>query len=451
MLRNFLQRLRLEGDCDRLCYFVVGIGAFGIKFTIDRWLWLICGPRKSAFWPWTYFDPTFQEYLWNNPSILYIFVLVSLFFIWVGLSHTILRLRNAQLPQSLSFFFFVPLFNVLFFLLLAATPRPDKNGFNVSLLFLRLLPQSTLGSAIFSVTVTAGFIVLLTGYSTEVLQHYGGGLFLGAPVAAGFTTVILAAQKRPISFFHALLLGNLTVYVIGGALLLFAFEGVLCIFMAAPIGLFLASIGSILAWSLLKAARISGITGFYSIGIVALLMTVEPFLKLQPPLFNISAPRSLVWQHVIAFSEIETPPEVIFQTGIAYPIKARIEGVGVGAVRYCEFSTGAFVEPITVWDEPNELRFSVTNTPPPMQEWSPWGGIQPAHLEGFFESKGGRFLLKELPGGRTEVKATTWHEHRIWPTYYWRLWADLLIHQIHFRVLRHIGELSERDNKKITF
>jgi hypothetical protein len=125
--------------------------------------------------------------------------------------------------------------------------------------------------------------------------------------------------------------------------------------------------------------------------------------------------------------------------------------VGVGAVRYCEFSTGAFVEPITVWDEPNELRFSVTNTPPPMQEWSPWGGIQPAHLEGFFESKGGRFLLKELPGGRTEVKATTWHEHRIWPTYYWRLWADLLIHQIHFRVLRHIGELSERDNKKITF
>ena len=39
------------------------------------------------------------------------------------------------------------------------------------------------------------------------------------------------------------------------------------------------------------------------------------------------------------------------RAGLAYPMRARIEGSGPGAVRYCEFSTGPFVEPIVTWDE----------------------------------------------------------------------------------------------------
>ena len=44
-----------------------------------------------------------------------------------------------------------------------------------------------------------------------------------------------------------------------------------------------------------------------------------------------------------------------------------IEGEGVGAVRHCVFSTGAFVEPITIWNEPRHLRFDVTAMPEPMR------------------------------------------------------------------------------------
>ena len=57
---------------------------------------------------------------------------------------------------------------------------------------------------------------------------------------------------------------------------------------------------------------------------------------------------------------------------MACPISAEIEGKGVGAVRHCIFTTGAFVEPITVWDEPNTLAFDVTEQPPPMKELSPY-------------------------------------------------------------------------------
>ena len=63
----------------------------------------------------------------------------------------------------------------------------------------------------------------------------------------------------------------------------------------------------------------------------------------------------------------------VFRTGVAYPTEARIDGSGPGAIRKCQFSTGAFVEPITVWDEPHLLRFRVTHNPAPLGEWSPWG------------------------------------------------------------------------------
>ncbi|NBP97360.1 MAG: hypothetical protein EBU25_05975 [Burkholderiaceae bacterium] len=37
----------------------------------------------------------------------------------------------------------------------------------------------------------------------------------------------------------------------------------------------------------------------------------------------------------------------------------KIVGKGVGSVRHCNFTTGSFVEPITVWDEAKLLKFDV--------------------------------------------------------------------------------------------
>ena len=64
---------------------------------------------------------------------------------------------------------------------------------------------------------------------------------------------------------------------------------------------------------------------------------------------EIDAPIEKVWQNVVAFPQIDKQPEGILKLGFAYPINAKIDGCGVGAVRYCNFNTGAFVEPITAW------------------------------------------------------------------------------------------------------
>jgi len=148
---------------------------------------------------------------------------------------------------------------------------------------------------------------------------------------------------------------------------------------------------------------------------------------------------------VVTFSELPAPTEWMFRIGLAYPVRAEMHGVGVGAVRECHFSTGPFVEPITAWDEPRRLAFRVESNPEPMQEWTPYRAIHPPHLEGHFQSRAGEFLLEPLPGGRTRLQGTTWYEHGLWPDVYWRWWSDRIIHAIHGRVLQHVKALAEAD------
>src|SRR6185437_12317969 len=105
-----------------------------------------------------------------------------------------------------------------------------------------------------------------------------------------------------------------------------------------------------------------------------LLMLGEHAAQLQPPVRSVvtsiivNAPAHIVWNNVVAFSPLGPPKEWLFHTGIAYPIGATISGSGPGAIRRCGFSTGDFVEPITIWDEDHLLAFNVTAEPPSLRE-----------------------------------------------------------------------------------
>ncbi|MGI9088975.1 MAG: hypothetical protein ACR2HH_14740 [Chthoniobacterales bacterium] len=147
---------------------------------------------------------------------------------------------------------------------------------------------------------------------------------------------------------------------------------------------------------------------------------------------------------MISFSEIPLPRELLFRAGIAYTMRATIEGHGVGAVRHCNFSTGSFVEPITVWQAPTQLSFDVRQQPDPLTEFSPYGHLETPHLRGVFQSHRGEFRLVRQADGSTLLRGTTWYTNQLEPAAYWNLWSDHVIHQIHLRVLRHIRAECER-------
>jgi len=126
-------------------------------------------------------------------------------------------------------------------------------------------------------------------------------------------------------------------------------------------------------------------------------------------------------------------------------VRTSLKGRGPGAVRHCIFTTGAFVEPITIWDEPRRLAFDVAAQPPPLEEWTPRGDLKAAHLDGYLRSRRGEFRLVPLANGSTRLEGSTWYTHDLWPATYWRLWTDGIIHRIHARVLRHIKQEAEAD------
>jgi hypothetical protein len=115
----------------------------------------------------------------------------------------------------------------------------------------------------------------------------------------------------------------------------------------------------------------------------------------------------------------------------------------VGALRLCHFSTGAFVEPITVWEPGRRLAFDVLSNPPPMTELSPYGDVEPPHLRDTFVSERGEFLLEEDGHGGVRLQGTTWYRQGLWPQAYWNWIADASIHGIHRRVLEHIRASAE--------
>lgn len=301
------------------------------------------------------------------------------------------------------------------------------------------------GGAVLASAVLAALVMSLTlGFG-----GYGLVMFVFGPFLIGYMAAFFYDGPRARSWFYLVGLSLGALFLSSLLLLLLGLEGLVCILMALPLGGPMAAFGAtVVYWERRYGLGSAGATAGM-LAVFPLLLVIEPHVSPEPPVYSVTtsidvdATPGQVWEQVIAFPEIPPPTEFLFRFGIAYPIRAEIEGKGVGAIRRCVFSTGAFVEPIEIWDEPRMLKFSVESNPAPMREWTPYPSIEPPHLNGFMESRQGQFKLEPLDEGGTRLIGTTWYSHGLWPAFYWRLWSDWIIHKIHLRVLEHIRREAE--------
>jgi hypothetical protein len=442
---------RLDGTVSRGTYALIGCGLFAIKHNLDRLVATVLFDRKWDVFSYLQGPPLGTP---GEEGFYAVMVSLALPFIWVGISLTVRRLRDAGWPMGLMIVFFVPVLNLVFFLLLSVVPsraaaepkapRERRLG--------RLLPEGVVGSAAVSVLVTAVLAVPMVLLGVTVMKQYGAGLFVGLPFALGFASALIHGYHRPRTWVACLAVASLAVAFLCLLLVAFAIEGVICLMMAAPIMVVLSLFGASVGYFLQRRGlppELATRALLLALAAAPLLMGAERAAHLEAPLFevrsavDVKAPADVVWRSVVSFSDIPPPTEWLFRAGIAYPLRATIEGRGVGAVRRCVFTTGPFVEPIAVWDEPRLLSFDVVSLPPPMQEWTPYQHVRPPHLEGFLRAERGEFRLTTLPDGRTRLEGSTWYRHHMWPAAYWQLWSDAIIHRIHLRVLRHIRQEAE--------
>lgn len=323
-------------------------------------------------------------------------------------------------------------------------PRIPPKTYRYELIIIDLL---TVLFAILCVVIVT-FVMLPFNARADV---YGFTLFLGVPMVCGMLRALLGASYQ---IPHDVMLKRIwfPMLILPLSLLFLGIEGGICILMAAPIVAVAITFGLLLGYAFGAVITPNGsriLIALISIGLLATAQLYESRLDRTPPLWavttqlHIAASPEDVWEQVVTFDSLEEPDELMFKAGLAYPTHATIEGEGPGAVRRCEFSTGTFVEPITIWDEPRLLRFDVTENPIPMKELSPYKDLSPAHLHGHFYSEQGEFRLERQSDGSTILYGTTWYRQHLWPAHYWRFWSDGVIHAIHNRVLEHIKEESE--------
>lgn len=452
-MKKFFAIFDFEGTVGPLEYLGIGTLAMALKYFLDGEV--AEGLFHLPWTPWQYLDPlgttaSFLTANLNDRKFLLAMSIIALPFGWLGLSLTAKRLRSLKAPLAFVVFFFVPLINLLFFLMLSVIPVASDSKEEVR--NERPLLDATL-AILLSIAVGVG-AVFLAAHSSA----YGGGLFAAAPFCLGLSSAIIYSWNRQRSRKECIAIAWCACAAISFALLCFAFEGIICILMAAPFCLPLAALGAVVGHRMqpnFRGPKPSAV----ALALLAIFPTFmigsENHLHRPTDQFavtsavEINAPREIVWKNVVTFSKLDEPKELMFKSGIAYPMRAEIKGKGVGAIRYCIFSTGPFVEPITVWDQPHVLEFSVSQVPAPMNELSPYPGLHPPHLDGYFISHKGRFVLTELPNGRTRLAGTTWYEHNLWPQAYWAIWSDYIIHNIHLRVLNHVKRLSEKDTARI--
>jgi uncharacterized membrane protein YhaH (DUF805 family) len=371
----------------------------------------------------------------------------SIPFLWIAVSMSVRRASDAGMSPWCGLVVLLPFINLPAFVWLSCTPTraPDAWIRADVMTDTSHNPQRVL-FALGAGTLVGGILFAL---SILLLQDYGTSMFLLTPFLMGATAGFIYNSNGSRPWGATIRLACSTILCGELSLFVFAFEGAVCLVMALPLALILGMLGGIMGKAISEAARPSTQGSMIAILFVPLAAVGDAWFT-QPPMREVSttievhAPAEVVWKHVTSFSEITRPREWYFHLGIACPTQARIEGEGIGAIRYCEFTTGTFVEPITAWEIPHRLAFDVAEQPEPMIELSLRPGIHPPHLDDYLRSVRGEFRLIPVSESRTRLEGTTWYELRMSPQWYWCAWSDLVIHRIHHRVLRHIQELAER-------
>jgi uncharacterized membrane protein YhaH (DUF805 family) len=111
MTMRFAEMWRWEGTVGRGAYATVGVSALGVKYLLDRWI-------AAAFFhrdwlPWNYLFPLGSHAQWSaawtasDPVFAATLLAVALPFIWLGVTLTVQRLRDAGQPVWLVVLFFV--------------------------------------------------------------------------------------------------------------------------------------------------------------------------------------------------------------------------------------------------------------------------------------------------------------------------------------------------------
>jgi len=437
----------LSRRVDRRTYLLSGAGLMVAKYLVDA---AVVRHYTGHWWsPLDYLSPlgTVRATALRGvpPGVVLSLAVWTLPFMWVGVSLSLRRAVDAGRSAWVALLFFVPYAKYVLMAALSLLPTTTAATWRERLPAPQL--DDRLKSALLGIGAALAITIPTVLLGVYFKRNYSFGLFLGTPFTAGWVGGQVFNARHPRGAGETIRVALLATLLAGGVLLAFAAEGAFCLALAFPLAGLVAIPGALLGRSVaLRGTGPSSRVGMAALA-APLLVLAEP--RQPAPSYEIAsavevaAPPERVWANVVSFPRLPPPTEWLFRIGVAAPERARIEGTGVGAVRYCDFTTGSFEEPITAWEAGRRLSFDIVRQAPPMREWSPYRDVNPPHLDGYFRATHGEFRLVPLPGGRTRLEGRTSYTVDMFPQGYWAMAAGWIVQTIHLRVLRHIKRLAE--------
>jgi len=286
-------------------------------------------------------------------------------------------------------------------------------------------------------------VAFTLAYTAMNLNRDIGGIiswaeFVLVPVAMG---AIAMKQWRRIqkSKWWILLYAVINTLVAIALSALFMGEGVICLIIVSPLLLgFMwvgVLVGNYVLWrsnnTIIKASTVL----IYMVLFLIDVFSYHGYSNMVSDELVIHAPPSVVWQYVAAHPLNEAKSEYwLFDVGLPRPVQSTISADSVGAERKCIFSNGAtFDEVIVQNDRDSVFTFDIVKQP-----------VDP-EIIGHINIERGQFILQGNTDGTTTLIGNSWYTLKVYPAWYYDLWAVDVTRNVHLRVMYHIKRLAEHD------
>ncbi|MBT1712147.1 hypothetical protein KK062_28155 [Fulvivirgaceae bacterium PWU5] len=242
-------------------------------------------------------------------------------------------------------------------------------------------------------------------------------------------------QERLVALLPFALLNTVIAIMLSAV---FMGEGVICLIIVSPLLLGFMWVGVFIGKYIFnddqRTFRVSTLC-LYIILFFADVFAFHGHSNIVSDEMIIQAPPNVVWNYVAAHPLNTTEPDYwLFSLGLPCPVQSTVSGFAVGDERKCIFSNGATFDEVIV----ESVRDSVFTFDIVKQPHDP-------EIIGHINIERGQFILTPRADGTTLLTGNSWYTLKVYPAWYYDLWAVDITRHVHLRAMDHIKRLAEKD------
>lgn len=272
------------------------------------------------------------------------------------------------------------------------------------------------------------------------------------PIALGVITLYFANTESQSSWAYRIFMPWATASLCLLLSFVTGMEGTICLIMAVPIYLPLASLGGIIGGAFFTVYNANKMNSF-ALGALLLMPFIVSGVEERYPLDDrilqvntsilINAPSEIVWSQITRIPKITEPQESFFYTmGFPRPVEATLSYEGIGGIREAKFEKGLmFLETITDWEKEKKLTFKIRSEPAN----TPLTTLDSHVVVGgrYFDTLIGQYEIERISANQIKLHLFSRYRLSTRFNFYAEVWSDFLMRDIQQNILRVIRSRSE--------